>query len=173
MKLLNIILLTVGIVNCFYDNPFEFPFSKSNSCASCIVGGSTFCMKAKENITITQDSDIRTICCKEQNDFKPYEEDPEYFCSSTYSSSAYALAAMCPLNQIKCGEQQLFRYPKTDMGDFLELENLTKGDSCTYEIQGLCGAPSMELDLENSNGINDRKIGITFIEYNSDFYNDF
>ena len=54
--------------------------------------------------------------------------------------------------------------------DLFEVKGLMKGEACTYEIQGRCGAPSFTLkDLSN---VTKEIVTVHFLEWNADAYDD-
>jgi hypothetical protein len=55
--------------------------------------------------------------------------------------------------------------------DYFAIENLKKGESCTYEVQGRCGAPSFA--LKESSNVTDDIISVHFVEWNLNDYNFF
>jgi hypothetical protein len=71
-------------------------------------------------------------------------------CSSSYTKSAYA-QLMCPYRRSTCGPNKNINF-YTDQDDgAVHIIGLAKGESCTYNIESVCGAPSFK--IENSTDV--------------------
>ena len=71
-------------------------------------------------------------------------------CSESYSNSAYA-QLMCPYRRSTCGPNKNINF-YTDQDDgAVHIIGLAKGESCTYNIESVCGAPSFK--IENSTDV--------------------
>ena len=97
--------------------------------------------------------------------------DPDYTCSSSFNDTGYAMAAICPTLEGPCKDKSLFQFNRENDIDIFQVDGLKKGQACTYEIQGRCGAPSFALK-EISNVTKDI-VKMQFIEWNSDTFDNF
>lgn len=84
----------------------------------------------------------------------------EWACSSDYESTAYALS-MCPFKRSTCGPNINLNF--YDVGDdgAIHIKNLDKGETCVYNVESVCGAPSFK--IANSTGVY-----AWFIDYQND-----
>jgi len=89
-----------------------------------------------------------------------------------YNSSAYALNSLCPKYPDKCSNKQFFLINRENQQLQHKVKNMIAGESCTFEVEGNCGAPSFAVEV-NRNTPDSSTIGISFIEYNSNIYNFF
>lgn len=69
----------------------------------------------------------------------------QWRCSESYLKNAYA-PLMCPFRTSSCGpNKNIDFYTDQDLGA-VHIINLNKGESCTYNIQSVCGAPAFSID---------------------------
>lgn len=185
------LLAIIGIANSIVVDRDVFPFQANNVCAECLVGGNVYCVKAYDNTTIPKGQlGPESKCCKVNPDtglvfglgaddshtdpcVDTVLTDPSWYCSDVYDSPAYALAALCPKRPDKCGEKHFYQFNRLSAMSTHNITGLLKGDSCTIELEGNCGAPSFVVNKAMST-IDHRKYGISFIEYNDfKYYLDF
>jgi hypothetical protein len=117
-----------------------------------------------------EDTDI--MCCEGSFDF--YNKDWDYTQSSptvecaklfkrannrdkklwrqsdTYSSTSYAMS-MCPFRRSSCGPLSKINFYTSKDDGAIHVIGLNKGESCTYNIESVCGAPSFKID--NAKGV--------------------
>lgn len=140
-----LVLLLVGYASSILMDKESFPFKDDNKCAACIVGGNTFCVKQYDNYTIPEgELGPETRCCEYDSDDCTDDVflDPEWYCSDKYFSSAYALTALCPKTPDKCSGKSLYQLNRVNSVTNVVATAMIKGEHCTYEIEGNCGAPS-------------------------------
>ena len=71
---------------------------------------------------------------------------------------------MCPQRQSMCGTtQNITPATESTTPTTVTVTGLTRGDSCTYRIKSLCGAPGFALKSESTG--KDAKFAISFVEY--------
>ena len=80
-----------------------FPYSSTNDCAACIVGGGTFCVQGSDNQTISGNTLYPAYSCCQTPDTCPQASNNGYSCSNSFNDTSYALAANCPQRTSFCG----------------------------------------------------------------------
>jgi hypothetical protein len=112
MNSLTLLLVALlGLAETFVIDSDAYPWKSDSKCSQCLLGGNIFCIKKFDNFTVPQGQVIpETKCCI----FNGTEctdnvfADPEWFCSNSYDSNAYAMTALCPKLPDKCGNHQIF-----------------------------------------------------------------
>ena len=73
-----------------------------------------------------------------------------WICSQSYASPIYALH-VCPFKKSTCGPHSKFElYGKGEDGA-IHIKDLKPGDTCTYNVGAVCGAPSFS--AQNATGV--------------------
>lgn len=72
-----------------------------------------------------------------------------WLCSYSYNDPIYSLH-VCPFKRSSCGPNSEINF--YDVGDdgAIHIKDLKEGDTCTYKIESVCGAPSFTIG--NSTG---------------------
>jgi hypothetical protein len=77
-------------------------------------------------------------CCEygEEKCNETYFDDADYFCSTSYNDTAYALAGLCPkrVSNNKCGDKQFHLFNRMNAIENSIVTNLLKGEHCTFKI---------------------------------------
>jgi hypothetical protein len=70
--------------------------------------------------------------------------------SKSYKSAAYAMY-MCPFRKSSCGPNPLVNFYSEKEQGAIHVVGLPKGESCTYMVETVCGAPAFK--VANSSGV--------------------
>lgn len=135
-------------------------FNSSLGCGECIAGGFSYCWKNTEpGLILTDDempvySDVKTetksICCSDTEDFYfdcfniligLQQKTREWTCSSSFNNPTYSMFS-CPFKKSSCGPFNQVSFQEQEDDGSIHISNLKKGDTCTYNIETRCGAPS-------------------------------
>jgi len=95
--------------------------------------------------------------------------DSMWTCSNAYNDKHYALT-FCPYKIDKCGDKNIFQFTNIkNISLEVSVANLSRGESCTYEINSTKGALAFSINNYHQNVSN--KINLTYIEYSQKFLN--
>lgn len=94
------------------------------------------------------------ICCKSNEDTENCREIVKdgdvnnrnrWLCSHTYEDTTYSLH-VCPFKRSSCGPNNKINF--YDIGDdgSVHIRDLDEGESCTYVVENVCGAPSFSIN---------------------------
>lgn len=64
--------------------------------------------------------------------------------SDSFTSNSYAMS-MCPFRKSSCGPNSLINFYTSQDDGAIHVIGLKKGESCTYNIESVCGAPSFKI----------------------------
>ena len=81
-------------------------------------------------------------------------------CSSSYESRTYGLH-VCPFKKSSCGSRNHIEFYNVNDDGALHINNLKKGEACTYNFQSVCGAPSFQIK-------NSTDVSVFFTEWQQD-----
>jgi hypothetical protein len=101
------------------------------------------------------------VCC--EDDQCAENSNNAYSCSSTYADKEYALQ-MCPQFQRTCGNTQEIIFDEMGADQNITLTGMTPGESCTFYVKSRTGSPGFRKTPDST--IDDRKMNMTFVEYN-------
>lgn len=120
-------------------NATAIAYAANLTCGDCINGGYVFCVKGQEGMRVTTNGTAPTAtCCRDGS--CAMTSDNTYNCSNSFSDKTYA-KFMCPFNTDRCGGQNSFSLPESGQSQSVTIRNLTKGNTCFYNVMTKCGAP--------------------------------
>ena len=64
--------------------------------------------------------------------------------SDSFSSNSYAMS-MCPFRKSSCGPNSMINFYTSADDGAIHVIGLKEGESCTYNIESVCGAPSFKI----------------------------
>jgi len=84
----------------------------------------------------------------------------QWICSQSYESPVYGLH-VCPFKESTCGSRNKFTFYEHGEDGAVHINALKPGDACTYNVEGICGAPSFS--AQNTTGVE-----VLFMEWQQD-----
>lgn len=148
----------------------QIVYDESLKCSKCILGGYNFCIQSQEDKEYSDENELAsyaTKCCADTS-CSEYT-DPNWSCSAAYADYVYALT-MCPFKKDKCGETKKLSFDRDlNATKSIQVNNLTQGESCAYEIKSNCNSPAFR--TTDSFMMDDDNVEIYFIEYEKAFIN--
>lgn len=125
-----------------YDDDLKIIFNANLGCGACIRGGFVFCLPGAEGSdTPSWGAGKKAVCCKD--DTCPQVKDTANFnCSNSYSDPMLA-KNICPFRKANCGNNTAFDFDAVGQKQDVNI-TLTKGETCTYQIEASCGLPAFK-----------------------------
>jgi hypothetical protein len=167
------------------QNPLDYlptykdvTYDKSLGCGECVAAGYNFCWKSVKVGEILDDkeypeynkfsSKTESICCKNEKDYGNCQDivlgnkasTRNWVCSSSYDSRTYGLH-VCPFKKSSCGSRNHIEFYNIEDDGALHINNLKKGEACTYNFESVCGAPSFQIN-------NSTDVSVFFTEWQQD-----
>jgi len=75
---------------------------------------------------------------------------PKWMCSKSYKTSLYSLY-MCPYHRDPCGPNKIIEFSNEGEDGAIHIRGLMKGETCVYNVEARCGAPSLK--VHNATGV--------------------
>lgn len=131
-----------------------YEYKQQFGCGECVARGYNYCWKATVPGQVLAENAIpyydtlepeksSGICCKSDEDSENCSmvSGADWLCSWSYGEPIYSLH-ICPFKRSACGPNSVINMYEEGEDGAIPIKDLANGESCTYEVNTVCGAPA-------------------------------